>query len=88
MSSVATDAYKRTLEPHHNWILKSTFKMGLNAMPDLDDFFVRLGVGSRPGLDRDAVEADMAEVAEAQQLIVEQMGALLFELDLDPTAKS
>jgi hypothetical protein len=30
----------------------------------------------------------MAEVAEAQQLIVERMGALLFELDLDPTAKT
>ena len=57
-------------------------------MPDLDDFFVRLGVGSLPGLDRDALEADMAEVAEAQQLIVERMGALLFELDLDPTAKT
>jgi len=83
LSACATDAYKRHLEPHHNWILKSTFKMGLNAMPRMDEFFERLGVGREPGLDRDAVEADMVELVESQQRVVDCIGAMLVELDLE-----
>lgn len=33
LSVIATRAYQLHLERHHNWILKSTFRVGLGAMP-------------------------------------------------------
>ena len=83
LSDVATVAYRAHLEPHHNWILKSTFKMALSAMPKLDEFYSRLGVGATPGLDCDGVLADMSELVEAQQRAVDAIGALLVELQLE-----
>lgn len=82
LSAVATSAYKEHLEPHHNWVLKSTFKMALNAMPKMDEFLSRLGVGVA-GVDREAVYADMAELVQVQQRVVDAIGALLVDLGLE-----
>jgi len=83
LSAVAGEAYKLHLEPHHNWMLKGTFKMGLGAMPKIDEFFQRLGVDSQPGLDREAIIDDMAELVQAQRRVMAIVGALLVELDLE-----
>ena len=40
--AIASDAYKAHLEPHHNWVLRGTFKMGLGAMPTKEEFLRRL----------------------------------------------
>ena len=86
LSNVATDAYKAHLEPHHNWILKSTFKMGLNAMPPKESFLLKLG-GELDESERDAaVYGDMAELVRVQQRVLDIVGSLLVELDLEASS--
>ena len=82
LSAVASEAYRAHLEPHHNWVLKSTFRMAFNAMPKLDEFFMRLGAGEA-GIDRDIIYADMADLVAAQQHVIDVIGTLLVELELE-----
>ena len=89
LSAVASEAYRAHLEPHHNWVLRGTFKMGLNAMPSKEEFLRKLG--EEMALDeaeRDAiVYADMAELASRQAKCLGRIATLLVELKLDPLIK-
>lgn len=89
LSAVASDAYKAHLEPHHNWVLRGTFKMGLGAMPTKEEFLRRLSEEiPLDETERDAVVyADMAELATRQNKCLGRIATLLVELKLDPLIK-
>ena len=89
LSAVAGEAYKTTLEKFHTWLLKSTFRMGLNAMPTRGEFLKKLSEGeprlkSRPDAERERIcYDDLAELAEVQAKVVEQVMDVLSALQLE-----
>ena len=88
LSSLAAEAYKAHLERYHTWILKSTFRMGLNAMPGRAEFVQRLAGEALSELD-DATERarvvyeDVSELAAVQSRLVGAIGKLLVDLELE-----
>lgn len=94
LAAVAGEAYKSHLERYHTWILKSTFRMGLSAMPSRAEFLHRLTAGGLRGealsealpseREREGVcYEEMAELAEVQARIVDEVGRLLVALQLE-----
>ena len=85
LSVLAGDAYKAHLERYHTWILKSTFRMGLNAMPSRAEFLQKLGgeaLADAP--ERDGiVYADVEELARVQEQLVRRIGQLLVDLEIE-----
>ena len=90
LSSVAGDAYKATLEKHHTWLLKSTFRMGLNAMPSRMEFLKKLAEGGEAGLlakpeqERETIcYDDLAELAAEQAQVNKEVMGVLNDLQLE-----
>ena len=76
MPQLAHRAYKTTLEPHHNWIMRSGARALLRLTPDRRTLFeTRLGYGA----DDPALTADLEAFAAAVRACVDRLDALYRE---------
>ena len=80
-------AYAEHLEPFHNWLLKNTFNVALNAIPTRREFFQRLGPHLAEPKREQVVSQELREYAEVVKHITEALRALFSELDLEDTRK-
>ena len=88
LSAAASEAYKRHLEPHHNFILRNTFRIGLNAMPTKEELMERLAPGDMSVHDREAVcYADITELVDLQGRVLGAVEILLDQLGLERRGK-
>ena len=89
MSAIVTAAYVAELERFHNWVLKGTMKVAFNAAP-AKDLVIRNLQGSTPmspdGDGFGALFEDLAQVVDAQAVVMAAMAAPLVALDLDRSA--
>ena len=79
----AFDAYAEHLEPFHNWLLKHTFRVALNAIPSKREFLQRLG----PLVAEEVTASELRDHAEVVKQITEALRVLFCELDLEDTRK-
>ena len=87
LSAAASEAYKRHLEPHHNFILRNTFRIGLNAMPTKEELMERLAPGDLNSREREAVcNADIRELVDLQGHVLGAVEVLLDQLGLERRA--
>ena len=78
MPELAHRAYKTTLEPHHNWIMRSGARALLRLTPDRRTLFeARLGYEA----DGPALRADLEAFAAAVRACVDRLDALYREAD-------
>ena len=78
MPQLAHRAYKTTLEPHHNWIMRSGARALLRLTPDRRTLFeTRLGYEA----DGPALRADLEAFAAAVRACVDRLDALYREAD-------
>ena len=78
MPQLAHRAYKTTLEPHHNWIMRSGARALLRLTPDRRTLFeTRLGYGA----DDPALTADLEAFAAAVRACVDRLDALFRAAD-------
>ena len=87
---VVSAAYGAELEPHHSWMLKSTMKVALSAVPSRDDFVRRLcAEAARGRSDAEATQMlydDLRELVQLQRRVLKAVAAPLVALGLDPSA--
>ena len=86
LSTIAMDAYRRELEKHHNWMLRSTFNVGLKATPAKEDFLAKVGAGLHDDDRETVVYEDLAALVRVQRSVLRAIARPLVDLDIDRSA--
>jgi len=86
LKKLAAEAYAIELEEFHNWVVRSTFQLAMNAMPSKEEILARLRGTGELKVTEQVVYADMGALAVAQRRVVRAIGQALVELDIDRTA--
>ena len=89
MAEAAREAYAKELEHYHNWLLRNTFNMALNAMPRREEFFARLAPRVLGAARRERLcVAEIRECVGHMQVIIGAMRKLYADLDLEDSRKA